>query len=137
MTSSSLQQQSVKDDKIFYQMKITYDEVSKEDSNHPVVLVIEWRDTQGKDQSEHIFLDDVGSSNRRISRVIGDSRRNALCGGGCTTNSRKLLDGEFFEDKKLCIKIRCDEGDVLIESLTNCQKNSSNDDSIVFPGDFS
>ena len=99
---------SVKDNKIIYQMKITYDEVSQEDYDHPVVLVVEWRDITGKDQSEHVFLKEVGSSSRRISRVVGNSMTNALCGTGCEANGKKMLDGEVLEVTNLCLRLRCD-----------------------------
>ena len=126
---------SVKDDKIIYQMKITYDEVSQEDYDHPVVLVVEWRDTNGKDLSEHIFLKEVGSSSQRISRIAGNPMTNSLCGTGCKANGKKMLDGEVLEERNLCILLRCDGGEVLVGRLDNCEGN--NNDNIVFPSDFS
>ena len=110
---------SVKDANINYQMKITYDDISHEDSKHPVVLVVEWRDKNGEDKSEHIFLEEVGSTGRRISRVMGDSRKTALCGTGCKVDGKIMLDGAVREDSKLCVMIRCYEAEVLVRGGHN------------------
>ena len=128
---------SVKDNKITYQMKITYDEVSQEDYEHPVVLVVEWRDTNGKDLSEHIILKEVGSSSQRISRVVGNPMTHSLCGTGCKANGKKMLNGEVLEERNLCILLRCDGGEVVVERLDDCGRKDNNGDNIVFPSDFS
>ena len=128
---------TVKDDRIYYQMKIIYDDISKDDSEHPVVLVVEWRDKNGDDKSEHIFLEQVGSASRRISRVIGGSGKNALCSTDCKVDGKKLLDGEIRENTQLCVAIRCDEGEVVLEKLTDCDKHDDENNVIRFPDDFS
>ena len=119
-------------------MKISYDKITTQDSDHPVVLVVEWRDVDGKDHSEHIFLEDLSSSSRRISRVYSDSDSSvSLCGTGCLVNGASLVSGEVVEDRDLCVTIRCSEGAITIHRLTQCHPRTVDNDLVVFPDDFS
>ena len=135
ITSSSLESVSEQGDTVTYQMKISYDKISSQDSDHPVVLVVEWRDIRGKDHSEHIFLEDLRSSSRRISRVVTDNV--GVCGTGCLVSGASLVSGEVVEDRDLCITISCSEGAITIGRLPQCQQTTVNNDLIVFPDDFS
>ena len=131
MTSSNLKQMNVKDYKIHYQMKITYEAITQEDYKNPVVLVVEWRDTQGDDKREHIFLEDLVSASQGISELIGGPRNS-----DCKVDGKKMFDGEVREDTTHCIVIRCDVGDIVIEKLDSCVDHDEENDMILFPDDL-
>ena len=62
---------------------------------------------------------------------------NSLCGTGCKATGKKMLDGEVFEERNLCILLRCDGGEVLVGRLDNCDREGNTTNNIVFPSDFS
>ena len=117
-------------------MKITFDMVTTDDSTDPVVLVVEWRDTEGNARNEHIFLEKIGSAKQSISRME-DTGSELQCGTGCRINDKFLMNGEIIEDDVLCIVIKCENGNVKFEDKLTCDIRKVRKEVVVFPGDFS
>ena len=60
-------------------MKITYDDVTEEDSNEHAVLVMEWKDGDSKDQREHIFLREISLMRHSMTKRVNDSINSVSC----------------------------------------------------------
>ena len=136
VTSSILTEVESKGDKILYQMKITYDDVTEEDSNEPAVLVMEWKDRDNKEQREHIFLREISSMKHSMTGRVNDSNNSDICQRICSFNGKKLNDGEMLESTELCIEVTCHKGKIFATKLKDCDRKLKEKDIIVFPDDF-
>eukprot|EP00095_Tigriopus_kingsejongensis_P008220 maker-scaffold604_size126151-snap-gene-0.33 protein:Tk08220 transcript:maker-scaffold604_size126151-snap-gene-0.33-mRNA-1 annotation:"PREDICTED: uncharacterized protein LOC101737697" len=120
-----------------YEVKLTFDRLSQEDLQDPVVLIMAYKDKAGIGQLEVLTVPSLGSSQEsdNLEDVTdqdefedgahnhsAEEHLDHQCQESCFINKQKVLTGESTTLPNLCVKVTCDgNGAVTAVPLEGCE----------------